>query len=113
MAERRAEAFLRNRGLETIARNIRCRYGELDLVMRDRETLVFVEVRLRSRGRFADGVASVDRRKQQRLLATAAWFLQREPAFSDQMIRFDVVAYDGRGLQTRPRWIRQAFDAPG
>lgn len=111
-AERRAETFLNAQGLLTVARNIRCRHGELDLVMRDRDTLVFVEVRLRSPGRFPNATASVDRRKQGRLLAAASWFLQRSPAFADQMIRFDVVAYDGRGLQTTPRWIRQAFDAP-
>ena len=111
-AERQAETFLNAQGLLTVARNIRCRHGELDLVMRDRDTLIFVEVRLRSPCRFPNATASVDRRKQARLLATASWFLQRAPALADQMMRFDVIAYDGRGLQTRPRWIRQAFDAP-
>jgi putative endonuclease len=58
-AESRAEAFLKTQGLTLVARNWRCRFGEIDLVMQDGSTLVFVEVRLRSRSDFGGAAASV------------------------------------------------------
>lgn len=79
--------------------------------MFDGHTLVFVEVRLRSNGRFSSSAGSVNGKKQTRLLATASWFLQREPALDRHPIRFDVVAYDRATPDAAPRWIRQAFDA--
>ena len=74
-AESRAEAFLQARGLKLVARNWRCRFGEIDLVMQDGATLVFIEVRLRSRGDFGGAAASVTSAKQKKLLATARQYL--------------------------------------
>lgn len=99
-----ARRFLEGQGLTQVAQNVRCRHGEIDLVMRDDQVLVFVEVRYRRSERFGGAAASVDRRKQGRLIAAAGYFLQRYP--TDLPCRFDVVAI---GAGDRVSWIRHAF----
>lgn len=107
-AEARAEAFLAARGLTPVARNWHCRFGEIDLIMQDRDTLVFVEVRLRNHRDFGDGAASVTPAKQKKLLAAARQYLSTMKALPP--CRFDVVAMrDG----TQPDWLRNAFDDMG
>src|SRR5690625_6283061 len=81
-AERHAERWLKARGLQVLARNYRCRFGELDLVIRQGDTLVFVEVRLRRYERFVGARASVTRAKQRRLLAAAHHYLMFHPALA-------------------------------
>lgn len=107
-AESRAVAFLRSHGLELVARNWRCRRGEIDLVMREGATLVFVEVRLRSRSDFGGAAASVTPAKQKRLLAAARQYLATLKTLP--LCRFDVVAFDGSGAL---EWIRNAFEDMG
>jgi putative endonuclease len=107
-AEARACAYLEAQGLRLVERNYRCRFGEIDLIMRDGECLVFVEVRLRRSARFGGPLVSVDARKRGRLAASAQSYLQARtrpcPA------RFDVVAFDGdEGLE----WVRDAFSVCG
>lgn len=84
--------------------------GEIDLVMRDRGGLVFVEVRFRAGRRIAPASLSVDARKQAKLVRTAALFLARQPRLAQLPARFDVVAFDvdDRGRET-VEWIRDAF----
>ncbi len=106
-AEERAARFLAARGLAIVARNYRTRLGEVDIVAREGRTLVFVEVRARSWRAWGGAAASVDYRKQRRLVAAARHFLARlgaEPA-----CRFDVLTLDGDGAE--PAWIRGAFEA--
>ncbi len=103
--EQLARRHLEAQGLRLVAANVACRQGELDLVMRDGGTLVFVEVRYRASERFGGAVASVDRRKQARLLAAAGYYLSRHP--TDLPCRFDVVAIAAGG---EVRWIKHAFD---
>jgi putative endonuclease len=107
--ERRAERYLARHGLRTVSRNWHCRHGEIDLVMRDGDTLVFVEVRLRAPRGFADGAASVDARKQRRLIQAAALYLADHDRWQDSPCRFDVVSIEGDTDEIR--WIRDAFDA--
>jgi putative endonuclease len=102
--ERLAEDYLKRRRLQPIARNHRCRFGEIDLVMRDGATLVFVEVRYRRSDRFGTPAETVDRRKQQRLAAAASHYLQAHPTVLP--CRFDVVAVNG---EDRIEWIKNAF----
>ncbi|HSO81418.1 YraN family protein [Thiocapsa sp.] len=102
--ERLAEDYLKRRHLQPIARNHRCRFGEIDLVMRDGATLVFVEVRYRRSERFGTPAETVDRRKQQRLTAAASHYLQAHPTMLP--CRFDVVAVSG---EDRIEWIKNAF----
>lgn len=104
-AEEAAARFLAARGLQLIARNYRTRMGEIDLVAREGETLVFVEVRRRSSARFGGAAESVDARKRMRIASAARHFLarlQREPA-----CRFDVVTLEGDGVS---EWLRGAFE---
>ncbi len=104
--ESAALTFLVAGGLRPLARNVRFKVGELDLVMLDGETLVFVEVRRRGRSEFGDALDSVDARKARKLALAARLYLQREPRHAWRDCRFDVVGFDG-GEQ--PRWVRGAF----
>ncbi len=114
-AEDLAARFLESRGLKVIARNWRSRFGELDLVLRDGDTIVMVEVRMRSSSAFGGAAASIDEKKKPRLLAAAREYLARGP---DRPCRFDVVLLtagrDRSGGQTgggQPdiEWIRDAI----
>lgn len=105
-AEEAAAAFLARKGLDILARNYRCRLGEVDIVAREGEVLVFVEVRARSGDAFGGAAASVDAHKQARLAAAARHFLGRLGA--EPPCRFDVLAWDGP--EGPPRWIRAAFE---
>nr|WP_298155764.1 YraN family protein [uncultured Pseudoxanthomonas sp.] len=109
--ENAARALLCGAGLIALAANVRYRGGELDLVMRDAATVVFVEVRYRQSQAFGGGAASVDAGKRRRLVHAAQCFLQDHPALADAPCRFDVV--DARGDPGSPRldWIRDAFRA--
>ena len=106
-AEDFALHYLEARGLQLVARNFRCRGGELDLILRDGEQLVFVEVRSRRSSQFGTPAESVTRSKQQKVLRAAALYLQRYNL--NFPCRFDVVAI----LQTTPEpqieWIQDAF----
>jgi putative endonuclease len=105
-AERLAERHLIALGLTLRERNYRSPHGEIDLIMQDGRTLVFVEVRQRRNPFFGSGADSIDGRKRRRLQLTAEHYLQRQrpvPA-----CRFDVVTLDGEG---DIRWIPAAFDA--
>ena len=111
-AERAAREFLAARGLQCIATNFRTRAGELDLVMREGPLLVVVEVRCRSgAGRFGGAAASVDRRKQRRLLAATGLYLLAHRRLAALRIRFDVVAVTAAGGTLVCEWLRDAFRA--
>ena len=110
-AEDAAHAHLLAAGLRTLARNARYKVGELDLVMRDGDCVVFVEVRYRGSAAFGGGAASVDWRKQRRLVRAAQVFLQRFPSFAHAPCRFDVVEASGDPEHPDLRWIRAAFRA--
>jgi putative endonuclease len=106
-AEALAAEFLAARGLVVIERNWRRRCGELDLIARDGETLVFVEVRLRTRRDFGDAAASITPAKQARLIAAAGQYLaglDRSPA-----CRFDAVLLDALD-PARIEWLRNVVD---
>lgn len=110
-AEAAALAFLAARGLRLLARNVRFKGGELDLVMLDGAVLAFIEVRRRSRADYGDALDSVDARKARRVALGAALYRQRHPVHAARECRFDVVAFDGdaRSCLPAPRWIRGAF----
>ena len=93
-----------------VRRNYRCRRGEIDLVMRDTDTLVFVEVRRRTSLAFGGGLASVDARKRARLVAAAEHYLTMHRVGDERPCRFDVVAIDGPSRHATIKWVRDAFD---
>lgn len=106
-AEDLALRYLQKQGLTTVKRNWRCRGGELDLVMREGDTLVVAEVRKRSSDFFGGAAASVDARKRDRLVRSARYFLMEHPQFSDAVVRFDVLTLD---RSDHIEWIKAAFD---
>ena len=109
-AEQQASEYLQQQGLRPLARNYRCRSGEIDLIMKSHDSLVFVEVRFRRYSAFGGAAASVDRRKQRRLLATAQHYLQQHKA-SNRPCRFDVVAVlPGPDGTLTFDWIQNAFE---
>lgn len=109
--ERAAHAHLQAAGLRMLAANARYRVGEIDLVMGEDDTIVFVEVRYRRRPDFGGSAPSVDAAKQRRLVRAARCFLAEHPALANSPCRFDVVAVDGHAEAPRIEWIRNAFDA--
>lgn len=109
--ESAALAQLQAHGLRLLARNVQSRGGELDLVMLDAGTLVFVEVRFRASAAFGGGLASVDVRKRRKLVHAAQVFLARNPQHADAPCRFDVVDASGDPAAPRLHWVRDAFRA--
>jgi len=109
--EAAALAYLLQSGLRRIAANANYRFGELDLVMRDGATVVFVEVRYRRDARFGGGAASIDRSKRRKLVHAAQAFLAAHRQFADAPCRFDVIDADGDPAAPRLNWIRDAFRA--
>ncbi len=109
-AESMAVAYLEKKGLVLLARNYNCRRGEIDLIMRDGNFLVFIEVRYRKNNLFGSASESVTRQKQRRLLTTASYYLQNERYNADTACRFDVISVSG---QHNPQidWIKDAFQA--
>jgi putative endonuclease len=102
-AEAMAAEFLVARGLAILARNYRCRSGEIDLIARDRDTLVFVEVRLRSSAAFGGAAASITAAKRRRIARAARHYLAtlgREPP-----CRFDAILFDAPDAQ-RIEWLK-------
>lgn len=103
-AELQACQFLEKKGLTLVARNFRCKQGELDLIMRDAQTLVIVEVRFRQTDKFGSAVESVTRTKQARIIAATQVYLAQQKINS--AIRFDVVALSGN---SKVDWLKNAF----
>ncbi|MBA6115497.1 YraN family protein [Pseudomonas putida] len=110
-AENHALEYLQGHGLQLLARNWRCKGGELDLVMLDADTVVFVEVRYRLHAAFGGALDSIDGRKQKRLVLAASLFLQKESRWANYPCRFDVVALQGSQHAGRPlQWLKNAFE---
>ena len=106
-AERIAAGYLQRKGLALIQTNYRCRWGEIDLVLRDRDTIVFTEVKLRHSKSFGGASYSVTPRKQTRIIAAARHYLAGK---KETPCRFDVVLLE-RLKPPRIEWIRDAFSA--
>jgi putative endonuclease len=103
-AEALAFDYLCRQGLIEVERNYRCRFGEIDLIMRDGSTLVFVEVRMRASSAFGGASESIDARKQRKLLSAARHYIGSKGTIPD--CRFDAVLLNG---DSRIEWIRNAF----
>jgi putative endonuclease len=108
--EQRACTLLERAGLKVLARNYTTRHGELDLVMREGDTIVFVEVRYRKNASHGDAATSVTRSKQAKLILAAQHWLAANPRLAASPCRFDVVSYDGLGDTLCQAWLRGAFE---
>ena len=107
-AEAIAAEYLERRGLTIVARNFRTRHGEIDLVAREHDTLVFIEVRMRTRNDYGGAAASVTAAKRERWIAASLAYLAqlgREPP-----CRFDAVLLDGLDA-SRVTWERDVVSA--
>jgi putative endonuclease len=104
-AEDMAAAFLRSRGLTILERNYRCRLGEIDLIAREGETTVFVEVRRRASSTFGGAAASITAPKRVKLIKAARHYMSRLRTFPQ--CRFDALLIEGE--PPRIDWIRNAF----
>jgi putative endonuclease len=123
LAELFAAQFLLEHGLKLVAKNYRCRFGEIDLILQDGETLVFAEVRLRNSKNFGGAAASIDLNKQRKLVSTAQHYLCTLPRIP--LCRFDAVLLStnpssgnssGQSIEPEFRvadieWIKNAFSA--
>ena len=107
VAEKQARNYLCKHGLTWLESNYRCRLGEIDLIMRDREYLVFVEVRARASNAYGGAVQSVTHSKRQKLLRTATLYLQTKKLYDKLPSRFDVLSLDG--VPPQISWIKNAF----
>jgi putative endonuclease len=108
-AEQKALDYLINQGFKLVCRNYQCRLGEIDLIMRDKNYLVFIEVRSRTSSFFGGGIASITYAKRQKIIKTTSHYLIKNQIQDKYPIRFDVVSIDGRsGIVT---WLKDAFGA--
>jgi putative endonuclease len=111
-AEQLALEYLQGRGLTIVERNYRRRLGEIDLVALDHGVLVIAEVRTRSSAAFGGAAASVDGRKQRRIIRAAAQLLQQNRNYAALPVRFDVLIISGAASAAPAvEWLRHAFEA--
>lgn len=109
-AEDLAKQYLQKHKLKLITQNYHCRRGEIDLIMQDQQTLVFIEVRYRKNARFGSALESVDHKKQAKIITTAEhYLLQSKHDYIDY--RFDVIAMMPMTNSDQPEitWIKNAF----
>ncbi len=106
--EKQVCKHLQKQGLQFITRNYQCRGGEIDLIMQDQNTLVFVEVRFRKSARFGSALESVNKTKQSRIIHTAEHYLQQSHD-NYQACRFDVVAVSPAETGFHFNWVKNAF----
>ncbi|MET0535765.1 MAG: YraN family protein [Steroidobacter sp.] len=109
LAEELALAHLLANGLKLIARNYRCKLGEIDLVMLDGQTLVLIEVRCRATNEYGGAAASVTWEKQRKLVKTAEHLLMKRIELRHHPARFDVIAITTDDAGTQVDWIKGAF----
>ncbi|MGL5030236.1 MAG: YraN family protein [Aeromonas sp.] len=104
--EQVAEHWLQAQGLQLVARNYRCRGGEIDLIMHQGQTLVFVEVRYRATASHGGAASSVTHSKQRKIVLAARHYLKQHAINeAHQACRFDVIAFEGN----QPTWLQNAF----
>lgn len=107
--EKAAESFLRSHGLRLLERNFSSRFGEIDLIMEDEKTVVFVEVKYRYSSDHGSGAEAVTFHKQGRISRTAAWYLAKNPHRAEQICRFDVISMNPQKTDKGIDWIKSAF----
>lgn len=111
--EDHAARYLLAQGLSLLHRNYQCRFGEIDLIFLEKETLVFVEVRYRHSSAFGSPVETIGRQKQRKLIRTAYWYLNQFKSKSERACRFDVIALTGSQDTPSIEWIKGAFEEEG
>ena len=108
IAEYSALVYLKQHGLEELASNFSCRFGEIDLIMLDNTTIVFIEVRSRKNDQFMSAIESVDKYKVKKILRTSHYYLQ-QLKHSYESCRFDILTLTGKIDSPRIEWLKNAF----
>lgn len=109
IAEEKALLYLKDKGLKLVVRNYSCRLGEIDLIMRDRDYLVFVEVRSRTNMNYGGGITSITYAKRQKIIKTTSHYLINNKIQDKFPLRFDVISIDGASGSIT--WVKDAFGA--
>jgi putative endonuclease len=109
-AENAVSNYLQEQGLKLKETNYQCRLGEVDLIMYDKDILVFIEVRARQNEDFLTCLESINRQKQRKIINTAMFYLQENKLLHKKACRFDVVAVNLCGHEPTFHWIKQAFE---
>lgn len=110
-AEQIALDYLLKQGLTFIKRNFHSRFGEIDLIMKQQDLIIFIEVRCRNQRRYIDAIETVDFYKQQKIIKTAKFFLCQEKWANYYSYRFDVLSINGRSdTMDNIIWVPHAFE---
>lgn len=108
-AEKHACLYLQKQGLKLITQNYRCFCGEIDIIMRDKEDIAFIEVRLKSRTDYGHPIETINRTKQKKIIRTATHFLQKKDLLYKVCSRFDIIAIERSADKWQLEWIKNAF----
>ena len=110
--EKTARVYLEKAGLTLIQSNFHCRFGEIDLIMKDKTTICFIEVKYRSTLKFGGAAAAISRSKQVKLIKTANFYIMQNQTISNSPFRFDTITLQGDS-NNKPEinWIQNAFYA--
>ena len=104
-AEQRAKNYLQTQGLKLISQNYSSRYGEIDLIMEDNDSVIFIEVRMRKNNDFGGALASIDSKKQKKISNTAQQFMSNKGWLNSKPMRFDAIGIEDNNIE----WIKGAF----
>lgn len=96
--EEKAAAYLKEQGYHILAQNFICRQGELDIVAKDKEYLVFVEVKYRKSGMYGQAIESISYQKMKRIYATARYYMYCNNFSENTPCRFDVIAFENQEM---------------
>ena len=110
-AEQSACQYLNKQGLSTLDKNFYSRSGEIDIIMKDKDTVVFVEVRFRKKGSIVSGLESVNHSKANKIIKTAQIYLQKNKYNQNTPARIDVVSVSENNGETTFEWIKDAIAA--
>lgn len=108
-AENLAKQFLQSKGLVLVKAQFRCQMGEIDLIMKHRNELIFIEVRFRDNSRYGAPFETITYAKRQKLIRTALYFQLCHPWTEYYSSRFDVISISGEQLNPKITWIPNAF----
>ena len=111
-AEKAAKRYLVQQGLDFVTRNFHSRYGEIDLIFKDKEVIVFIEVRCRNNPKFGNSIETIDHRKQKKIIKTAQYYLHQHKLTESVSCRFDVIGIESHTSGSNAmsvRWIKNAF----
>ncbi len=104
-----AKTILQKQGCQIVELNYLCKLGEIDIIAKDKEALAFIEVRYRKQSSFGGAIASVDHKKQQKIIRAAKLYLQQNGLTNKAICRFDVFAVEGSINRLKYDWIKNAF----